>query len=134
MGVAVAVGEQFFKAFPERAYATTLVPAMLKDNRLGELLRFHPNSWRFSKKSQISSFFSYFLVYLSNHRALLLMKTGEKNGKGFYVYDSKRKAQPSPDVNSYLEASRKSAGLIKNGKVSFSPESFSHLPFCSLFQ
>ncbi len=59
--------------------------------------------------------------------------SGEKNGKGFYIYDSKRKAQPSPDLVTYLEASRKTAGLIRNGQVKLAynslsqPDTFSSL-------
>lgn len=76
MGVAVAVGQQFFKSFPDRAYGTQLIPSMLNDQRFGE-----------------------------------------KNGKGFYVYDAKRKAQPAPELKDYLEKSRKAAGLMADGKA-----------------
>eukprot|EP00271_Cylindrocystis_brebissonii_P012925 TRINITY_DN32437_c0_g1_i1.p1 TRINITY_DN32437_c0_g1~~TRINITY_DN32437_c0_g1_i1.p1 ORF type:complete len:724 (-),score=169.85 TRINITY_DN32437_c0_g1_i1:675-2846(-) len=43
-------------------------------------------------------------------------RLGEKNGKGFYLYDAKRKQQPAPELKDYLERSRKAAGLMQNGK------------------
>lgn len=75
MGVALAVGTQFFNAFPDRAYASTLIPAMHEDKRFGE-----------------------------------------KNGKGFYLYDERRRQRPAPELKEYLEASRKAAGLMPENK------------------
>eukprot|EP00252_Welwitschia_mirabilis_P021449 TRINITY_DN550_c0_g1_i1.p1 TRINITY_DN550_c0_g1~~TRINITY_DN550_c0_g1_i1.p1 ORF type:complete len:727 (+),score=141.43 TRINITY_DN550_c0_g1_i1:283-2463(+) len=39
-------------------------------------------------------------------------RAGEKTSKGFYLYDSRRKASPDPDIKKYIEKSREMAGLI----------------------
>jgi len=38
-------------------------------------------------------------------------RLGEKTGKGFYVYDAKRKAQPDPELQPFLQRSRQAAAL-----------------------
>jgi len=38
-------------------------------------------------------------------------RLGEKTGKGFYVYDDKRKAQPDPELTVFLDKSRANAKL-----------------------
>eukprot|EP00249_Psilotum_nudum_P009367 c21884_g1_i1 orf=554-2710(-) len=43
-------------------------------------------------------------------------RMGEKNGKGFYLYDAKRKARPDPEFKKYLNESRKLANIMPNGK------------------
>eukprot|EP00897_Mesotaenium_endlicherianum_P002256 jgi/Mesen1/2058/ME000150S01147 len=75
MQVALAVGQQFFTAFPERAYGATLIPAMVEDKRYGE-----------------------------------------RSGKGFYLYDEKRRQKPAPELKEYLEKSRKAANIMPGGK------------------
>eukprot|EP00854_Cymbomonas_tetramitiformis_P018997 gene18997-22709_t len=40
-----------------------------------------------------------------------LKRLGEKTGRGFYLYDARRKAQPDPELLPVLEASRKDAKL-----------------------
>eukprot|EP00850_Spirogloea_muscicola_P011161 SM000068S20593 [mRNA] locus=s68:396121:402013:+ [translate_table: standard] len=75
MGVALAVGAQFCNAFPDRSYASTLIPMLHDDQRFGE-----------------------------------------KNGKGFYLYDQKRKQRPAAELKDYLERSRKTANLMPDGK------------------
>lgn len=45
------------------------------------------------------------------------MLAGEQNGKGFYVYDDKRKARPAPEVKDFIKQSQEDAGIMPNGKV-----------------
>eukprot|EP00243_Klebsormidium_subtile_P003768 TRINITY_DN17368_c0_g1_i1.p1 TRINITY_DN17368_c0_g1~~TRINITY_DN17368_c0_g1_i1.p1 ORF type:complete len:722 (-),score=202.60 TRINITY_DN17368_c0_g1_i1:241-2406(-) len=41
---------------------------------------------------------------------------GERTKKGFYVYDDKRKNKPDPELQKYVEQSRKAAGLMPEGR------------------
>ncbi|KAH9320634.1 hypothetical protein KI387_015273, partial [Taxus chinensis] len=43
-------------------------------------------------------------------------RAGEKNGKGFYLYDEKRKAHPDPTVKEIIEQSIKITQLMPGGK------------------
>lgn len=42
---------------------------------------------------------------------------GEKSGKGFYLYDAKRRMRPDPEIKEFVEQSRKFAELMPDGKV-----------------
>ena len=44
--------------------------------------------------------------------------TGEKSGKGFYQYDSKRRQKPDSEIKAFVEKARKFANIMPNGKVS----------------
>lgn len=44
-------------------------------------------------------------------------RTGESSGRGYYLYDDKRKASPDPDIQKYVEKSRNMAGVAKDPKV-----------------
>lgn len=46
---------------------------------------------------------------------------GESNGKGFYLYDEKRKARPAPEIKDMIKSSQAEAGIMVNGKVSVLP-------------
>lgn len=50
---------------------------------------------------------------------LIFMATvsGEATGKGFYLYDNKRKASPDPELKKYIESSRSFAGVSVDPKV-----------------
>jgi enoyl-CoA hydratase/3-hydroxyacyl-CoA dehydrogenase len=42
---------------------------------------------------------------------------GEQNGKGFYLYDEKRKARPAPEIKDIIKGSQADSGIMPNGKV-----------------
>lgn len=42
---------------------------------------------------------------------------GEQNGKGFYLYDEKRKARPTPEIKDFVKESQAESGIMPNGKV-----------------
>ena len=44
-------------------------------------------------------------------------RTGEASQKGFYRYDSKRKASPDPEIMNYLEESRRIAGATPDPEI-----------------
>ncbi|KAJ7568921.1 hypothetical protein O6H91_01G053100 [Diphasiastrum complanatum] len=43
-------------------------------------------------------------------------RLGESNGKGFYLYDEKRRPRPAPELKEYVEKARKSANIMPHGK------------------
>ncbi|KAL4386205.1 hypothetical protein GQ457_09G023850 [Hibiscus cannabinus] len=43
-------------------------------------------------------------------------RSGEASGKGFYLYDNKRKASPDPKLNKYIEQSRSISGVAVDPK------------------
>ncbi|KAE8736040.1 Glyoxysomal fatty acid beta-oxidation multifunctional protein MFP-a [Hibiscus syriacus] len=43
-------------------------------------------------------------------------RSGEATGKGFYLYDNKRKARPDPELNKYIEQSRSISGVAVDPK------------------
>ncbi|XP_039048834.1 peroxisomal fatty acid beta-oxidation multifunctional protein MFP2-like [Hibiscus syriacus] len=43
-------------------------------------------------------------------------RSGEATGKGFYLYDKKRKARPDPELNKYIEQSRSISGVAVDPK------------------
>eukprot|EP01018_Ginkgo_biloba_P007976 Gb_20830 [translate_table: standard] len=43
-------------------------------------------------------------------------RAGEKNGKGYYLYDEKRKARPAPEVKQIVEQSIKITNIMPGGK------------------
>ncbi|XVF66199.1 hypothetical protein PTKIN_Ptkin10aG0016400 [Pterospermum kingtungense] len=43
-------------------------------------------------------------------------RAGETTGKGFYLYDNKRKANPDPELNKYIEKSRSISGVAVDPK------------------
>ncbi|KAK8671150.1 hypothetical protein V6N13_037755 [Hibiscus sabdariffa] len=43
-------------------------------------------------------------------------RSGEATGKGFYLYDNKRKASPDPELNKYIEQSRSISGVAVDPK------------------
>lgn len=49
----------------------------------------------------------------------MCLVSGETSGKGFYLYDNKRKATPDPEVKKYIERARSIAGVAVDPKVSF---------------
>ena len=67
-------------------------------------------------------------VYQSKLIPLLneAQRLGEKTGKGFYQYDSKRKASPDPELAGFLSKSRAAAGLPQLG---LSPEAICEFIF-----
>ena len=101
MQVGLAVGIQFVTAFPERAYKAMLIPSLVEAGRLGKdrLLSFHIVCRKDAVFNHVCAF------------------PGEKSGKGFYLYDSKRRARPDPAIKELVESSRKFADLIQDGKV-----------------
>jgi enoyl-CoA hydratase/3-hydroxyacyl-CoA dehydrogenase len=44
-------------------------------------------------------------------------RAGEKNGKGYYVYDEKRRARPAPEVKEIIEQSIKITKIMPGGKA-----------------
>eukprot|EP00268_Persea_americana_P031369 TRINITY_DN3050_c0_g2_i3.p1 TRINITY_DN3050_c0_g2~~TRINITY_DN3050_c0_g2_i3.p1 ORF type:complete len:728 (-),score=159.83 TRINITY_DN3050_c0_g2_i3:358-2541(-) len=44
-------------------------------------------------------------------------RAGEATGKGFYLYDNKRKASPDPELKKYIESSRSFAGVSVDPKL-----------------
>eukprot|EP00250_Pteridium_aquilinum_P014650 c22116_g1_i1 orf=333-2501(+) len=57
-------------------------------------------------------------IYRSQLINLLMQdnRLGQKNGKGFYLYDAKRKATPDPGLKRILDESRRLANIMPNGK------------------
>lgn len=57
-------------------------------------------------------------TYRSQLISLLLENKclGQKNGKGFYLYDAQRKATPNPEFPKILDESRRRANIMPNGK------------------
>lgn len=55
--------------------------------------------------------------------------TGEAALKGFYKYDNRRKPTVDPEINKYIEKSRKMAGVTLNPEVSFGDCFFHHRAF-----
>lgn len=55
-------------------------------------------------------------VYISKLIPLMNQhkRLGEKTGKGFYKFDSKRKASPDPDILPLIAEARKAAGLMQD--------------------
>lgn len=60
-------------------------------------------------------------TYRSQLISLLIQdgRGGEKNRKGFYIYDEKRKARPDPDFKIFLDESRRRANIMPDGKPIF---------------
>ncbi|CAL0309646.1 unnamed protein product [Lupinus luteus] len=44
-------------------------------------------------------------------------RTGQASGKGFYLYDDKRKARPDPQLKNYIEKARSVAGITVDPKL-----------------
>ncbi|OIW21624.1 hypothetical protein TanjilG_06782 [Lupinus angustifolius] len=44
-------------------------------------------------------------------------RAGQASGKGFYLYDNKRKARPDPQLKSYIEKARSIAGITVDPKL-----------------
>lgn len=104
-GVALATGIQFLENFPERFYKSALIPILIEDKRAGEKL--------------INFCWIYFLLrHLLFCMTFLDLFSGESTGKGFYVYDNKRKASPDPELSKYIEKSRNYAGVTADLEVS----------------
>ena len=49
-----------------------------------------------------------------------VLDSGETTRKGFYVYDDKRRANPDPELNKYIEKSRSISGVAIDPEVSLS--------------
>lgn len=48
---------------------------------------------------------------------MFIYLAGEKNGKGYYNYDEKRRARPAPEVKEIIEQSIKITKIMPGGKV-----------------
>ncbi|MCO5567466.1 hypothetical protein L7F22_021157 [Adiantum nelumboides] len=57
-------------------------------------------------------------TYRSQLISLLLQdnRLGQKNGRGFYLYDRQLKASPDPDFKKFLDESRRRANIMPDGK------------------
>ncbi|KAI5071432.1 hypothetical protein GOP47_0013683 [Adiantum capillus-veneris] len=57
-------------------------------------------------------------TYRSQLISLLMEENrlGQKNGRGFYLYDRQLKATPDPDFKKFLDESRRRANIMPNGK------------------
>ncbi|XP_024368113.1 peroxisomal fatty acid beta-oxidation multifunctional protein MFP2 [Physcomitrium patens] len=57
-------------------------------------------------------------VYISRlvPKMLQSQRLGEQNGKGFYIYDEKRKARPAPEIKDIIKESQEEAGIMLDGK------------------
>ena len=77
--------------------------------------------WRYSYPYTLEEI--YVCVCVSPHQSsglswdVCFSLAGEQNGKGFYVYDDKRKARPAPEVKDFIKQSQEDAGIMPNGKV-----------------
>lgn len=57
-------------------------------------------------------------VYVSHliPKMLEAQRLGEQNGKGFYLYDEKRKARPAPEIKDIIKGSQADSDIMPNGK------------------
>lgn len=115
-GVAIATGMQYLENFPERCYKSMLIPIMLEDKRAG-IAKLKLGSWHVCGSINLFHCNTFFSVNTKLFSNFTLLRTGESAGKGFYLYDEKRRARPDPEVKKYIEKSRSIAGITPNPEV-----------------